>query len=124
MQSLLAFHTLFYYLSPLNDDLYAIDVNDYSTFEQWFGTQVKYPKSGLDACLISYYSIRYHYFGGRHFLARYLKVRCCIDRNLPYKEAMTEFVHQKTNFPFELIIRRFLLLRHRTIKQRGIARDN
>ena len=38
-----------------------------------------------------------------------------IDCNLPYEEAMTEFVIQKINFPFELSIRRSFLRRHRSM---------
>src|SRR6218665_824993 len=93
----------------------AVNVTDYSTFEQWFASIVKFTEVGLYGCLICDYSIRYHYFIGRHFLARYLKVRCCIDCNLPCEEAVTEFVAQKCNFPFELIIRRSFLRRHRSL---------
>ena len=121
VQSLLGFHTLFCYLSPLNDELYKPGVTQFSTFEHWFANQVRHRKLGLYTCLSYSYFVRHHYFLGRHFLARYLKVRCCIDCNLPYKEVMTEFAAHKTNFPFELIIRRFPLRRHRVIKQRGFV---
>ena len=109
IQSLLGFHTLFYYLSPLNNDMGKIESNDESTFEHRFARHVYYNKCELVFLLQYNYSIKCHYFLGRHFLARYLKVRCCIDCNIPYSEAMTEFAAQKTNLPFEHIIRRFLL---------------
>src|SRR6218665_539438 len=36
VQSLLGIHTLFYYLSPMNDYLKTFEVTDDSTFEHWF----------------------------------------------------------------------------------------
>ena len=116
VHSLLGFHTLFYYLaSPLNEYLHKFYETDNSTFEQCFALAVKLKRLLLCAMLVGHFSIKCHYFLGRHFLARYLKVRCCIDCNLPYKEAMTEFAAQETNLPFELIIFRFLLRSHRRL---------
>src|SRR6218665_2502740 len=115
VQSLLGFHTLFYYLSPLNDDLRKSDISSNSTFEHWFAKCVKFEKMRLFGRILQHYYIKYHYFLGRHFLARYLKVRCYIDCSLPYKDAMIEFAAQTTNLPFERIIRRFFLRRHRII---------
>jgi len=123
VQSLLGFHTLFYYLSPMNDDMDKFDETDDSTFQPWFTKYVKFARIGLDVFLLSPYFSKCQYFLGRHFLARYLKVRCCIDCNLPYKEAMTEFAAQKTDFPFELIIRRFLLRRHRISREHSIVKN-
>src|SRR6218665_420927 len=121
VQSLLGFHTLFYHLSSLNDDLQKSMTKE-SSFQYWFAGCVKFNKCGLYACLLERYSVKYHYFLGRHFLARYLKVRCYIDCSLPYKEAMTEFAAQTTNLPFELIIRRFLLRSH-CLKNLCIAKE-
>ena len=117
LQSLLGFHTLFYYLSPLNNDMGKVETNGESTFEHGFARHVYYYKCELVFLLQCNYSIKCHYFLGRHFLARYLKVRCYIDCNIPYSEAMTEFAAQKTNLPFERIIRRFLLRKFRMKKK-------
>src|SRR6218665_191960 len=111
VQSLLGFHTLVYYLSPFIDDLHKSNTTNQSTFENWFVNDVKFEKKTLDCCLQQSYSVRDHYLLGRHFLARYLKVRCCIDLSLPYEKAMTELSAHKANLPFELIIGRSLLRR-------------
>jgi len=115
VQSLLGFHTLFHYLSPLNDDMAKIEATFKSTFECNFFKTVYQEKFELATLLACQYSVKCHYFLGRHFLARYLKARCCIDCNLPYSEALTELAALKTTLPFEHIIRRFLLRKlHRT----------
>ena len=41
VQFLLGLHTLFYYLSPLNDDLNKSYEDEFETFEQWFSCVVK-----------------------------------------------------------------------------------
>ena len=117
LQSLLGFHTLFYYLSPLNNDTGKVEPNSKSTFEHAFGRHVYNNKGELVFLLQYNYSIKCHYFLGRHFLARYLKVRCYIDCNIPYSEALTAFAAQETNLPFEFIIRRFLLQKFRMKKK-------
>ena len=110
VQSLLGFHTLFYHLSPLNDNMAKIELNpESSTFEHCFARCVYHDKFELASSLEYSYILKCHYFLGRHFLARYLKVRCCFDCNLLYSEALTEFAVQKTKLPFEHIIQRFLL---------------
>ena len=98
MQSLFGYHTLFYYLSPLNDDLCKLELTQFATFAHWFARVVKFKRLGLDRFMLCHYSNNYHYILGRHFLAKYLKVRCCIDCNLPYEESMSEFATHKTNF--------------------------
>src|SRR6218665_2997668 len=109
MQSLLGFHTLFYFLSPHHDKTpRSLVVADYLTFEHWFSNHMYFRNNGLFQFLPLKYSFKCHYFLGRHFLARYLKVRCYIDCGLPYADAMKEFTVQKTNLPFEHIIHRFL----------------
>jgi len=109
VQFLLGFHTLFYGLSPLNDHLGKLKFGDESTFNHWFARHVCTYKHELVHSLRFSYSIKCHYVLGRHFLAKYLKLRCCIDCNLPYSEASTELAAHKTNLPFELIIHRFIL---------------
>src|SRR6218665_3954078 len=91
VQSLLGFRTLFYYLFPLNDDLGKLEFTSGSRFEQWFARVVYRGKMPISNILRTIYSIKCQYFLGRHFLSRYLKLRCCFDSNLPYKEAFTEF---------------------------------
>src|SRR6218665_3265838 len=98
VQSLLGFHTLFYYLFPLNDDLVKLESIAELAFEHWFAKVVYHDKTPISIILQDNYSIKCQYFLGRHFLARYLKVRCCIDSNLPYTEALTEFTVNKTTF--------------------------
>src|SRR6218665_2212765 len=118
VQSLLVFHTLLYYLSPLNDNLRKFKVNEGSTFAHYFVKNVFFHNNGLSFFLLDHYFIKCHYFLGRHFLARYLKVRCCIGRDLPYKAALIEFAAHKSNLPFELIVRRFLLQNLRVSRTR------
>jgi len=109
VQSLLGFHTLFYGLSPLNDLLGKVKLSYQSDFNHWFARDVCTDKNELMCSLQYRYSVTCHYFLGRHFVAKYLKLRCCIDCNLPYSEALSEFAAHKTNLPFEKIIRRFIL---------------
>src|SRR6218665_2188177 len=109
VQFLLGFRTLFHYLSPLNNVLGAIEFTAESTFEHWFARYVCREKLDFVSILPKPYSVRSHYFLGRHFLARYLKLRCHIDRNLPFQETLDEFVNHKCSLPFEHIIRKFML---------------
>ena len=109
VQSLLGFHTLFYYLSPSNGHMCNAQLTIFSSFKHCFARYVYYYKCELDFLIQGPYFVKCHYFLGRHFLARYLKVRCCIDCNLPYKEAVTEFAVRKAKLPFEQVIRTFLL---------------
>ena len=109
VQSLLGFRTLSYYLSPLNNVLGNIELTAESTFEHWFARCVFRKIFELVIYPRNSYSIRSHFFLGRHFLARYLKLRCHIDINLPFKETLNDFIIQKCSLPFEHIIRRFIL---------------
>jgi len=80
VQSLLGFHTLFYYLNPLNDDLMNIKLPHKSTsFAHFFARTVFSVRVPLSDSLHCSCSIKCHYFLGRHFLARYLKLRCAIN---------------------------------------------
>ena len=107
--SLLGFHTMFYCLSPLNDDIRKLKSDARLTFAHFFARIVYYQGDALSCSLSKCFPIRSYYYLGRHFLARYLKVRCCINCNIPYTEALSQFAAHKTQFPFEFIIRRFLL---------------
>ena len=71
VQSLVGLHTLFYFLSPLNDDL-----RKFKLAAQFFRQHVHFNS------LLKHYTVTSFHFLGRHFLARYLKLRCYIDCNL------------------------------------------
>src|SRR6218665_2359872 len=109
VQSLLGFHTLFHYLSPLNDDLGKIELAVESKFKHWFAHYVYLNKRCLSNFLQGHYYIRCQYILGRHFLARYLRLKCCIDCKLSYSEELNEFAVHRPSLPFEHIIRRFIL---------------
>ena len=117
VQSLLGFHTLFYYLSPLNDDMCKFECTAESTFAHFFARYIYYHKKPLSELFDGSHSIKCHYFLEGHFVARYLKLRCCIDCNHPRRKALSEFAAMKCNLPFENIIRRFLLQKLRKIKE-------
>ena len=109
IQSLLGFHKLYYHLSPLNVDVHKAR-DAYSKFKEGFPEN----KTGFFAIELSQVNkecnrIDSEYFLGRHFLARYLRVRGFIGCNLPYKKALTEFAAQKTSLPLEVLIHGFLL---------------
>ena len=112
LQSLLGFHTLFYYLSPHNDDLWKFRNTCISIkaldFEHWFQKDIVHNLE-LSTRRVKRSVIKCRYFLRRHFLARYLKVRCCMACDHPHSEAITEFAAQKKYFPLEHIIHRFLL---------------
>src|SRR6218665_1916805 len=106
----LDFAHFFFTLSPLNNNLQRFDDIFGWTYEHWFQTYSMYYLYPLPRpCDVNYVGIRCRFYIGRHFLARYLKVRCCIDCNLPSKGALTEFAAQKNTFPLEHIICMFLL---------------
>ena len=111
VQSLLGFHTLVCYLFPLNDDMKNVEETPDSTFVHMFARYIYYDKNLLSGFLLL--SVKYHYFLGRHFLARYLKLRCHVDCSNPFTEAMDELAAMKCTFPFEHIIRAFLLQKRR-----------
>ena len=85
VQSLLGFHTLFYYLSPPNDDMRNVGLTQLTSqrLHNFLATVCAFIGMNSSISLRDHYSIKCNYFLGRHFLARYLKVRCCIDCNLP-----------------------------------------
>lgn len=94
------------YLSPLTYDLRHIFDKFIVRFLSSFVFSLDEP---LEASFGRFNHHKCHYFVGRHFLARYLKVKCCIDFNHPCTEAMAEFAATKIVFPFEHLIRRFAL---------------
>jgi len=68
VHSLVGLNTLNYFLSPLNDDL------------RKFKLAVEYFRhSGHYTSLQDHFKVTKYSFLGRHFLARYLKLRCYID---------------------------------------------
>ena len=117
VQSLLGFHTLFYYFSPPNDNNWKMELTKKSSFEFCFPTDVYRDKSDLMLVLENPHVIIFHYILGRHFVASYLRLRCCIDCNIPYIKPRTEFSSQRIQFPFEHIIRRFYLRKLRMSKK-------
>src|SRR6218665_361310 len=85
------------------------------SFQAHFNRQVKWSYSevrrvSLSRLLSTPYSVKCHYFLGRHFLARYLKVRCLLDCNCSLLDVglLTEFKNLKACLPFEHVIRCFL----------------
>ena len=83
VQSLLGFHTLFYYLSPLNDDMRNLSLLPSQRLHNFLPDTSTIRRNRCQSSLYCSHSIKCHYFLGRHFLARYLKLRCCIDCNHP-----------------------------------------
>src|SRR6218665_1853368 len=47
VQSLLRFHTLFFYLSPMNDGMAKVDLTPESTFDHWFAQHVYFNRYKL-----------------------------------------------------------------------------
>jgi len=117
VQFLLGFHTLYYYLSLLNDDRRNLKPVAKSVFAQLFAQFGSIPEFSLSYSLFERYSIRTYYFLGLHFLVKYLNVRCCIDCDLPDTKALNEFAAHRTQFPFECIIRRFVFQKLSSIKR-------
>ena len=130
VQSLLGFHTLFCYLSHLREGERISECIKNSTLAHWHCSYCMHffrdtglhcrpmnnpPKNPISCHLTCNCAIEYVNVLGGHFLARYLKVRCCIDCNLPPSEALTEFASHKVHRPFERIIRVFLLHKLRVI---------
>src|SRR6218665_2336853 len=92
VQSLLGFHSLFWNLSPLIDNARKSGAEASAKYGQLFALFVFCSTKSLSYCFSFPDSIRCHYSLGRHFLANYLKLRCCIDCNQMYTQAMAEFV--------------------------------
>jgi len=92
-QCVLGVYTLAYYLLVTYEDSGAIKLSILSPFHKSFLRSMRSGKFSLSVVLAWPYSVgvtRY-YFIGRHSLARYLKVRCLLDCNNSFSEAMFEF---------------------------------
>ena len=126
VQSLLGFHTLFCYLSHLREGERISECIKNSKLAHWHCSYSMNfirdihcmntpPKNDISCHFQCNCAIEYVNVLGGHFLARYLKVRCCIECNLPHTEALTEFAAHKVHRPFERIIRGFRLHKLRVI---------
>ena len=87
------------------------------SFEFCFPKDVYRDNSDLMVVLENPHVIIFHYILERHFVAKCLRLRCCIDCNILHIKSRTEFATQKVNFPFEHIIRRFYLRKLRMSKK-------
>jgi len=110
VQCLLGFYTLAYYLLVTYEDSEGIKLSKLSTSHKSVLRKMRSSKFSLSVVLIQPSSVgmKRYYFIGRHFLARYLKVRCLLDCNNSFSEAMVEFKKVKVSLPFEDCIRCFL----------------
>ena len=108
VQSLLGLHTLVCFLSPSNEDLGKTEVSGRTTFKHYLARQIYLKQSLVSSVLHETYSLKCHYFLGRYFLARYLKVRCLIDCTHPFSDVEFEFKKLKVALPFEQYIRCFV----------------
>src|SRR6218665_136469 len=115
VQCLLGVHTLACLLLVSSEDLREREVSEISTLQKNFMQDVHSEKLSLAYVLAKPYSLKSHYFLGRHFLARYLKVRSLSDCNRSVSEVILEFQQVKASLPFEHIIRCFLQQKLRQI---------
>jgi len=106
IQCVVGLHTLAYYLSPLNDVLQKREVNDTSTFQHVFARRIFAEKHMLSQLCFQDPAFM-QYVLGRHFLARYLKVRHLIETGC-YSDALLELKKLKSNRPFERMLDVFL----------------
>src|SRR6218665_2424159 len=115
VQCLLGVHTLAYSLLVSSKDLWESVVSKISTLQKNFMQNVLSEKLSLSYVLDEPYSLKSHYFIGRKFLARYLKVRSLSDCNHSLSEVILEFQKVKASLPFEHIVRCFLQQKLRQI---------
>src|SRR6218665_1892739 len=108
IQNLLGFRTLVSDLSQSSEDLWEIQDSEMSTSKNEFVRGTSPEKALLFEVLLLPYSKKCHYFIGRYFLARYLRVRCQIDCNSSLSEVESEFKKLKACLPFEQLMRLFL----------------
>jgi len=110
IQCSLGLHTLVCFLLSSTENL-TEGKDSEASFQRIFTSMIKSSGSkpiSLSRLLNESYFVKCHYFLGRHFLARYLKVRCLIDCNCSLLEIMFEFKNLKACLPFEHVIRCFL----------------
>src|SRR6218665_1348086 len=108
IQCLLGLHTLVSNLSPSNANLMEIEECGTLISEHEFFRNLYSNHSSLSKVLVRPYSKKCYYFLGRHFLARYLRVRCLIECHHSFSEVELEFRMLKACLPFEQIIRFFI----------------
>lgn len=97
------------FLDPLNMQRFIVFKQNF--IPQFRAHSAFFAKEQESRSFLMFKLIECHYSVGRHLLARYLKVRCCIDCNYPFTEAMAEFVDTKRVFPFDHILCRFVIRR-------------
>src|SRR6218665_3983159 len=108
IQCLLGLHTLVSNLLPSNANLWETDDNEMVISENKLLEDIYSRNSSLSKVLVRHYSKKCCYFLGRHFLARYLRVRCLIDCNRSFSDVELEFRMLKACLPIEQLIRCFL----------------
>ena len=116
VQSLLGFHTLYYYLSPVNCDMGKLKPDAQTVFAHFFAHIIRNQGNALSRFLLESFSIRCYCFLGRHFLAKYLKARCYIDSNFSYTKELAQFAAHEAQFQFEYMILRIILHKFSSIK--------
>src|SRR6218665_308955 len=120
VQSLLGFQTLCCDLSQchVNDDMqqFLSAKLKLSTLVKLFGLESFSEESKRLNSVRSPFSIKHFNSLTSHFLARYLKLRCFVDCNRPFFEAMDEFVAMKSDFLLDEIIRSYFLQKLRNFK--------
>src|SRR6218665_4151164 len=115
IQCLLGVHTLACLLLVSSKYLRERGVSEISTLQTNFMQYVHSEKRSLANVLTKPYNLKSHYFIGRHFLARYLKVRSLSDCNRSVSEVIMEFQKVKATLPFEHIVHCFLQQKLRQI---------
>src|SRR6218665_560049 len=105
---LLGVHTLAYCLLISYLDLVENECFEISTLHKDFVRKVQSCKFSLSSVLVLSDSVQSQYYIGRHFLARYLKIRCLLDCTNSLSEVMIDLKKVKASLPFEHIIRCFL----------------
>ena len=109
IQSLLGLHTLLCNLSYVKENMLDVDFTPKSLPDLLFGRFLYCRRDEPSNTLTYSFPIKRLYFLGRHFLARYLKLRCYTDHYHSHTEALADFAVMKIRLPFELIIRRVIL---------------
>src|SRR6218665_2376572 len=104
VRCLLGIQTLAYYLQPSSEDFGEREVFELSTLRSSFAEHVRSCKHTLSRVLTEPYILKCHYYLGRYFLARYLKVRCLMDCNTSLSEVLSEFKKLKACLPFEQLM--------------------
>src|SRR6218665_3325443 len=107
VQCLLGIQTLAYYLLLSNEDFWEREeAGELLTLQNIFAQHIHVSKlrHTLSRVLTEPYILKCHYYLGRYFLARYLKVRCLMDCNTSLSEVLSEFKKLKACLPFEQLM--------------------